>query len=122
MKQYALMVMTALSLQAVAAQPGPILPSCGLQMQRALEGETGGTITDVRQAHISARANVLAADISTARKARKITEAEANQMTSRVQDVRVKTQGFVDQQGFLSAAENASFDRELDAVSMQLCR
>ena len=65
-----------------------MFPSCDLKGQRALVGRTGEQITDVRQAHISARANVLAADISTARKARKITEAEANKMTDRVKEVR----------------------------------
>lgn len=122
MQRYFFMMLTALSLNALAGQPSAMLPSCDLVGQRALVGKTGEQITDIRQAHISARATVLDADISTARKARKITEAEANEMTNRIKDVQLEIQSFVTQQGFLSAAENASFDRELDAITMQLCR
>jgi uncharacterized protein YdbL (DUF1318 family) len=101
MQRYLLMMLTALSLNALAAQPSTMLPSCDLKAQRAHVGKTGEEITDVRQAHISARANVLAADISTARKARKITEAEANKMTNRVKEVQLEIHSFVTQQGFL---------------------
>jgi hypothetical protein len=43
-------------------------------------------------------------------------------MVKRVENVRNETNRFVEQQGFLSAAEKASFDREFDAIATQLCR
>ncbi|WP_296251570.1 hypothetical protein [Pseudomonas sp. UBA4194] len=85
-------------------------------------GATGAKITDPRQAHISVRANILSADIGTKRKARKITQAEADQLIERVAAIRRQTDQFVQQQGFLSAAENASFDREFESIALQLCK
>ncbi|MBD8708610.1 hypothetical protein IFT47_18435 [Pseudomonas sp. CFBP 13711] len=110
------------SLTATAAQQSLNLPSCDIQNQQETAGETGGQISDPGQAHISVRANVLSADISTSRKGRGITEVEAQRMVKRVENVRNETNRFVEQQGFLSAAEKASFDREFDAIAMQLCR
>lgn len=98
------------------------LPSCNLQQQRALPGELGGSITDPRQAHISMRANVLQADVSTARIARQISQQQANQFSARIAQVRQRSADFVTQQGFLSAAERASFDREFDAIAGQICQ
>ncbi|MGE1151774.1 hypothetical protein [Pseudomonas kitaguniensis] len=122
MKYIYILVLSALSLSSMAADRGLDLPSCNLQEQRAWVGKTGGQITDIRQAHISERGNVLIADISTSRKARKITEAQAKQMSNRIEDIRLQSDRFVKQQGFLSAAENASFDRDLDAIAQKLCQ
>lgn len=105
-----------------SAQASQQYPSCNLQAQRALRGDTGGSITDPRQAHISMRANILQADLSTARKARHLTQAAANRLYNRVEAVRTGANGYTKKQGFLSAAEVASYDRELDAVAMQVCR
>lgn len=98
-------------------------PSCDLQTQRDVKGETRGSITDPLEAHISVRVNVLQADISTARKARRLTQAQAQadmlwQHSSRV---RNDTMQFIKQQGFLSAAERTSYDRELDELASKLC-
>ncbi|MEN4753407.1 hypothetical protein [Pseudomonas sp. Ps21-P2] len=112
----------AFSLTATAAQQSLNLPSCDIQNQQEIAGETGAQISDPGQAHISVRANVLSADISTSRKVRRITEVEAQHMVKRVENVRNETNRFVEQQGFLSAAEKASFDREFDAIATQLCR
>lgn len=122
MKYKIVALLTALSLNAVAAQKTFELPSCDVQGQRAVAGEVGGQISDIRQAHISVRANVLNADISTTLKARKITEVEAERMFNRIEMIRQQNDRFVEQQGFLSAAEKASFDREFDAIAMQLCK
>ena len=111
-----------MSLNALAALENYDLPSCNIKAQRELVGETGGKITDPRQAHISVRANILSADIGTTRKARKITQTQADQMIERVAAIRRQTDQFVQQQGFLSAAENASFDREFDSIALQLCK
>lgn len=112
----------ALNLNAVAAQQNLDLPSCDLQGQREFVGEIGGKIIDTRQAHISARANVLSADIGTTRKARRITQSEAERMSKSIEEIRQQTDRFVEEQGFLSAAERASFDREFDTIAMQLCK
>lgn len=94
-----------------------------MQTQRDVKGETRGSITDPLEAHISVRINVLQADISTARKARRLTQAQAQadmlwQHSSRV---RNDTMQFVKQQGFLSAAERTSYDRKLDELASKLC-
>ncbi|WP_244647920.1 hypothetical protein [Pseudomonas sp. CFBP 13727] len=105
MKYSILASLLALSLNASAAQQSLDLPSCDIKAQRELVGETGGKITDPRQAHISVRANILSADIGTTRKTRKISQAQADRMIERVEVVRHQTDQFVHQQGFLSAAE-----------------
>lgn len=98
------------------------LPSCDLQQQRQLPGELGGAISDPRQAHVSLRANVLLADVSTARKVRRISQEQATTFSERIAAVRNQTDALVRQQGFLSAAERASFDREFDGIATQICR
>jgi len=121
--RYGILVsLLALSLNAVAAQQSIDLPSCDVQGQHAVVGEIGGQISDPGQAHISVRANILSTDIGTLRKARKITQVEANRMIKHIVTIRNQTDRFVNQQGFLSAAERASFDREFDAIAMKLCR
>ena len=122
MKYKILASLVVVSLNAVGAQNSFELQSCDVQSQRAVVGETGGRISDIWQAHISVRANVLSADISTTRKARKITQVEAERMYNRVESIRHQNDRFVEQQGFLSAAEKASFDREFDALALQLCK
>lgn len=97
-------------------------PSCAVTQQRALKASTGGQIKDPRQARISMRVNILEADIGTARKARRISAAQAQRLERRVAAVRRGSDRLTRQQGFLSAAERASYDRALDAVALQLCR
>lgn len=122
MKYRILIPLSVLSLNAAADLKKLDLQSCDVQGQRELVGEIGEKITDSRQAHISVRANILSADISTTRKTRQITEAEAEHMINRVETIRHQTDRFVQQQGFLSAAEKASFDREFDDIAEKLCR
>lgn len=97
-------------------------PSCDIKAQHDVKGETGGSIKDPLQAHISVRINVLQADIGSARKARHLTEAQSEQLWQQAGRVRKDADGYVKQQGFLSAAERASYDRELDDVAGRLCR
>lgn len=77
---------------------------------------------DPLQAHISVRSNILQADIGSARKARYLSQRDADRLWHRVDHIRSDTDRFVRQQGFLSAAERASYDRELDEVAAELCR
>ena len=79
-------------------------------------------MSDPLQAHVSVRANILQADIGTARKARALTQLGADKLWQRVEAVRRDTDRLVQKQGFLSAAERASYDRELDDVAAVLCR
>jgi len=96
-------------------------PSCDIKAQHDVKGETR-SIKDPLQAHISVRMNVLQADIGNARKARHLTEAQSEQLWQQAGRVRKDADGYVKQQGFLSAAERASYDRELDDVAGRLCR
>lgn len=96
-------------------------PSCDVHAQRSVKAETGGSIKDPLEAHISTRVNVLQADINTARKARKLTQAQADTLWQQASRVRNDTKHFIEQQGFLSAAERASYDRELDELTSKLC-
>ncbi|MEH3121599.1 MAG: hypothetical protein PGN16_06395 [Sphingomonas phyllosphaerae] len=119
------LIATAMVLSASAANAqasAQAYPSCDLKAQRALKGEVGGLIKDPRQAHVSVRANILEADLSTARKARRLTQAATDQLYRRVEAVRTGTNRYTKAQGFLSAGELASFDRELDAIAMDVCR
>jgi hypothetical protein len=67
------------------------------------------------------RVQVLQADIGNARKARLIEQAQADTLWQRAQQIHTQADAFVDEQGFLSAAERASFDRELDEIAGAIC-
>ncbi len=97
-------------------------PSCNLTQQRALKAPTGSTIRDLRQAHIAMRADILQADIGTARKARRLSQAEAQTLWNVVARIHRDANRFVAKQGFLSAGETASYDRALDGMAMRVCR
>ncbi|MEE4819342.1 hypothetical protein V2K62_16300 [Pseudomonas alliivorans] len=112
----------ALGLSAVAAEPKPVLSGCNLVEQRALEGRTGGTITDRNEAHISTRASVLQADIGSLYRAGHLTQKQADPLYIRIEKIRSDSAGFVKTQSFLSAAERASYDRELDAIAGSMCK
>ena len=122
MKVWLAVLLLSVSATALAAEQGLGLPSCRLAEQRALPGELGGSISDPRQAHVSMRANVLLADVSTAHKARQISQKQATAFSEKIAAVRQRTDALVKQQGFLSAAERASFDREFDDIAKQICQ
>lgn len=105
-----------------AALTAPGYPGCNIKEQRLIKGETGGAVSDPLQAHISVRSNILQADISTARKARVLTQPRADKLWQRVEVVRDGADNSVKKQGFLSAGEHASYDRELDDVAKTLCQ
>lgn len=105
-----------------AALTAPGYPGCNIKEQRLIKGETGGSVSDPLQAHISVRSNILQADISTARKARVLTQSRADKLWQRVEVVRDGADNSVKKQGFLSAGERAGYDRELDDVAKTLCQ
>ncbi|AIT08443.1 hypothetical protein MC45_18200 (plasmid) [Sphingomonas taxi] len=118
-------LITALALAATGAgaqMPARDYPSCDLRAQHTLVGAPGGSSGDRGQAHVALRANILQADIGNARKARRLTQPQADMLWQRVERVRHGSDGFTRQQGFLSAGERASYDRALDAVATRLCR
>lgn len=120
----ALILLAAGTVPVSHAAPAPApadYPSCRLDEQRAVPGEVGGAIKDPLQAHISVRINVLQADIGNARKARRLSQRQADALWKRADRVRRDTDRFVRQQGFLSAAERASYDRELDGIASTVC-
>lgn len=121
MKLFALACLPiALASAHAQAQPDAY-SSCDLAEQRSIAGDLGDKIRDPRQAHISMRTNILQADIGTARKARRVSQALADQLWQEVQRVRTDADTYTQKQGFLSAAERASYDRELDAVALKIC-
>ncbi|RMT84529.1 hypothetical protein [Pseudomonas viridiflava] len=112
----------ALSLSTFAAETKPDLSACNLVEQRALEGRIGSTVTDRSQAHISTRASVLQADIGSLYRAGHLPQKQAGQMYNRIEKIRSDSADLVKAQGFLSAGERASYDRELDAIADNLCK
>ncbi|QXT34239.1 hypothetical protein KV697_10345 [Sphingomonas sanguinis] len=118
----ALLTLGATQLSAQSASVRRDYPSCDLAQQHRVRGQTGGAIRDIRQAHISMRANILEADISNARKARRLSQPQAQKLWQRVELVRRDTNRAVAKQGFLSAGEVASYDRALDMVATAICR
>ena len=97
-------------------------PGCDLKAQHALKGDMGGTVTDPAQAHLSMRANILEADIDNARKARRLTEAQAGALTRRIGMVRDGADGLAARHRAIGAGERAMLDRRLDAIAAQVCR
>ncbi len=119
------LIAVAIVLTAAGADAQTLLqqfPSCDLRAQRALKGEMGGAIKDPRQAHILMRADIVQADLGNAAKAGRITRTAGNGLFKRVQTVRTGADRYTGKQGFLSAAEAASYDRSLDDVAMRICR
>lgn len=94
-------------------------PSCNVTQQRHLKSGSGKT---AMQDHISMRANMLQADIGTASKARPIPKQTSQRLWNRVDAIRKASDRLAAKQGFLSAAERASYDRQLDAIALQLCK
>lgn len=122
MKRLSAIFLATMALSAMAVERQPDLPSCDLAAQRALSGQTGGDIVDPGLAHISLRANILEADVGTSRKARTLSQRTADRLFQRIEMVRSDSIGFVRQQGFLSAAERASYDREFNAIARRICK
>lgn len=94
-------------------------PSCNVTEQRHLKSGSGKTMM---QDHISMRVKILQADIATAGKARPISKQQSQRLWNRVDAIGKASDRLAAKQGFLSAAERASYDRQLDAIALQLCK
>ncbi|WP_462381407.1 hypothetical protein [Pseudomonas sp. Marseille-QA0892] len=115
------LLLTALMPFAAIAAPRHDLPSCDLKAQQALQAPAGGPLEDERQAHIAMRADALRADIDKARESGRLSQSEADAFVQRVGRIRSEAAAFVQEQGFLSAGERASYDRELDEIVRVTC-
>lgn len=107
---------------AGARVPPPPYTSCDLAAQHRLKGQIGGINRDAGQAHISFRANILEADLGTARTAGRLTQTETDRLFRRVERVRRATDAAVGRYGALAPVRRAGFDRDLDAVARRICR
>lgn len=97
-------------------------PACDLTAQHELVGNVGAEITDLQQAHIAERANILQADIGNARKARRISQRLADRLWRKVEAVRTNANTLKRNHAFLGEAERAFYDRQLDSIAGTLCR
>ena len=119
------LVLTSLLLVATGAaaqSPQQDYPSCDLQAQQSLKVEGPDATKDPMRAHVFMRANSLQADIGKAAKAQRLSKNQADRLLQRIEKVRVEVDGFVRQQGFLSAGERASYDRDFNDIAKELCR
>lgn len=117
----AIVILLAYSQAAAAVSLMQAYPSCDIEQQNSVKVKTGGSKTDLHASHISLRINVLQADISTARKARRLTQSQADMLWQHANRIRNDAARYVKKQGFLSAAERASYDREFDEIATKLC-
>ena len=122
MKLFIGIIFLGMSFNALSIPQTPKLLSCNIEEQRALPGEIGGHITDTGEAHISKRANILTSDVIRFRKVRMLTKTQAKDLIHRIEKIRFQTDEHVRGQNFLSVAEKASLDQELDSIALQLCR
>ncbi len=116
-----LAIFMALALTGASAAPRATAqnyPSCDLRAQRAVTGDIGGRIHTPLQAHVSMRANVIQADLSTARKARLLTEARAMALFRQVEGIRRDAA----RRSHDRVAYRTAFDHRLDALARQFCR
>jgi len=114
-------ILMALSHTAAAIAPSPFWPSCDISVQHAIRANNGSSDSDPLLSHISLRVNVIQADAGTARKAGKLSESQTEMIWHHADRIRADAAHYAREQGFLSAAERASFDRELDEVAGRLC-
>lgn len=127
--RFAFLLVPTLLLAATGAQARDLspnerraYPSCDIPAQEALTPPGEDPASDPRQAHITQRIAILQADIGTLRKARHLSARKAQRLWKRADRIRTESARFVEQQGFLSAAERASYDRELDSIAGDACR
>lgn len=76
--------------------------------------------TDALDAKLTARIQAVDVKLTAARKAGRVSAAQATQMRKKLDWVRVDSARYVRKQGFLSAGESASYNRTLDALETKL--
>ncbi len=99
----------------------PAFPSCDIEMQRAVTGQLTSSDAGFNQEHLQIRADFLEADIETARTASILTDAEAAKALEDIRAIGKESDGFAQEQGFVSAGERASYDRQMDAIAATFC-
>lgn len=114
-------ILMALNHPAAAAPSSPFWPSCDISVQHGIGADNGSSDGDPLLSHVSLRVNVIQADVGTARKAGKLSESQTEMIWHHADRIRADATRYASEQGFLSAAERASLDRELDEVAGRLC-
>jgi hypothetical protein len=114
-------ILMALSHTAAAAPPSQFWPTCNISEQPGIRADNSGSGSDPLLSHISLRVNVIQVDAGTAQKAGKLSESQKEMIWHHADRIRADATRYAHEQGFLSAAERASFDRELDEVAGRLC-
>lgn len=114
-------ILMAVNHTAAAVTPAQFWPSCNISEQHDIGDDNGSSENDPLLSHISLRVNVIQADAGTARKAGKLSESQTEMIWHHADRIRQDATRYAREQGFLSAAERASSDRELDEVAGRLC-
>ncbi len=114
-------IFIALNHPATAVPSYPFWPSCDISVQHGIRADNGSSDSDPLLSHISMRVNVIQADAGTARKAGKLSESQTEMIWHHADRIRADATRYASEQGFLSAAERTSLDRELDEVAGRLC-
>ncbi|ORM61546.1 hypothetical protein HA45_20610 [Pantoea rodasii] len=115
------LILLAVKHVPAAVPPSPFWPSCDISLQHDLRDNNGASQSDPLLSHISLRVNAIQADAGTARKAGKLSESQTEMIWHHADRIRTDATRYAHEQGFLSAAERASSDRELDEVAGRLC-
>lgn len=95
--------------------------SCKMSAQNAAELKASGPTTDALHNHILLRVETLTNDIREADRLHTVSASVAGGLIERIEAVKSSAARDVKNQGFLSAAERASYDRELNAVAAEFC-
>ncbi len=114
-------ILMALSHTAAAVPPSQFWPSCDISIQQGIRADNGSSDSDPLLSHVSLRVKVIQADAGTARKAGKLSESQTEMIWHHADRIRADATRYAREQGFLSAGERASLDRELDEVAGRLC-
>lgn len=119
-RAFTMLIMIAGSAACAHASTVPY-PSCDLPVQHAVSGERVSTDPGANQEHLQIRADVLEGDINAARAAGGMSETHTKELVEKLRTVREESADFARQQGFVSAGERASYERQLDAIAAALC-
>ncbi|WP_313739989.1 hypothetical protein [Pseudomonas sp.] len=121
MKKTLVLLSFMLCASAQAAQLLKDYPSCTTSAQEANHLKATGPTEDPLHNHILARVEALSDDLRSAKRTRTVSASDASALIDRIEAVRASADRDVKGQGFLSAGERASYDRELNAVALAFC-
>lgn len=122
MKKWAIILLTLPAYGVASQAEGLDYPSCYIAARRSLYGHVHNRTDNHDETHTSWRTQILQADIGNARKSRRLTETEAEELWRQVE--RILTEAYTDSEGHGSANPPHLEDREtaLDAIAWRFCR